>query len=139
SAHPPVRTIRQQDRASWCAQVEDIRRGIGSGDYEKVVPARRTDLTFDGPVDSAAVLAELAGRHANCFRFAFRPRQAMFVGASPERLLALHDGVVETDAMAGSIAGDASVRESRDAAARALLESRKDRSEQAVVTSSIER
>jgi len=131
-APPPVTAVHQQDRASWRAGVEEIRRAIAAGACEKIVHARRAELELAAPPDPVALLGRLDARHPDCFRFAVRAGGAMFVGASPERLVSVRGDVVETEAMAGSMGGGGG-------AARALLDSRKDRGEQAVVARAIAR
>ena len=128
----PVRAVHQLDRGAWRAGVERIRADIAAGRCEKIVLARRAEVELAGPVDQAGLLGRLDGRHPDCFRFAVRPHEAMFAGASPERLVSLRGDLVESEAMAGSIRGGGG-------AARALLESRKDRGEQAVVSRAIAR
>jgi isochorismate synthase len=123
---PSVRSVSQLDPAAWRAGVEDIRSSIAAGVVEKIVYARRAEVELAGPIDAGSLLARLDG--TDCFRFAVRRGDAVFAGASPERLLWLRGDRVQSEAMAGS-----------GGAARALLESRKDRGEQAVVTSAIAR
>lgn len=128
---PAIRAVHQLAPAEWRARVDEVRALIAARECEKIVVARRTEVELAAPLDPAALLARLDGRHRHCFRFAFRRGAALFAGASPERLVALAGHRVETEAMAGSIAPSGG--------ARALLESRKDRGEQAVVTRAIER
>ena len=119
--------LRQIDPAVWRDRVGSIRAAIADGACEKIVYARRTDVELEQAVDAGALLARLDRRHPHCFRFAFRRGEAIFAGASPERLIARSGDRVESEALAGSIGG------SGGTAARALLDSRKDRGEQEVV------
>ena len=128
---PELRAVHQLAPAAWRAQVEEIRAAIAAGACEKIVVARRAEVVTAGPIDPRTLLARLDARHPDCFRFAIRRGEALFAGASPERLVALTGDVVETEAMAGSIASRGG--------ARALLDSRKDRGEHAVVTRAIAR
>jgi len=131
-APPPViRSVHQLAPAAWHAWVEEVRACIAARACEKIVVARRAEVELAAPLEAAALLARLDGRHRHCYRFAFRRGEALFAGASPERLIALTGDQVETEAMAGSIAPRGG--------ARALLESRKDRGEHAVVTRAIAR
>jgi isochorismate synthase len=134
-AAPVLRSMRQLDPALWRDRVAGIRAAIADGACEKIVYARRTELELAGPVDTRAMLERLDARHPACFRFAFRRGAAVFAGASPERLVARRGDMVESEAMAGSIAGGAGA----GSAARALLDSRKDRGEQEMVARALVR
>ena len=106
----------------WRALVEAIVLRIGSGDFEKVVAARQTTLSFEADVDPADVLAELALSQPSCTRFAFRFGGATFLGASPERLVRRDGPSIDTEALAGS-------NRTGDAGRLELLASSKDRAE----------
>jgi isochorismate synthase len=106
----------------WKDLVESIRERIVSGDFEKVVAARKTTLTFAGSVDVADVLAELAASQPSCTRFAFRLSGATFLGASPERLVRRNGLSIDTEALAGS-------NRIGDAGRLELLASSKERAE----------
>lgn len=152
-ARPPaIAAVHQLAPEVWRGQVEEVRAAIAAGDCEKIVVARRTEVELAAPLEAAALLGRLDGRHPDCFRFAVRHGGALFAGASPERLVALTGDRVETEAMAGSIAvpagGFALPRDPGSPAttsppatggARALLDSRKDLGEHAVVTRAIAR
>jgi menaquinone-specific isochorismate synthase len=129
---PALRSLRQLDPALWSEHVRRIRAAIADGACEKIVYARRTEVELEQAIDTAALLARLEARHPGCFRFAFRRGGAVFAGASPEQLIARRGDRVESEALAGSIAGSAGAGEAA-LAARALLDSRKDRGEQEVV------
>ena len=137
-------TVREADAASWRDQVEDIRAAIETRRCEKIVAARCSEVELSRPADPIAVLAELDRRYPDCYRFGFRfGPEAVFVGATPERLIQRAGDRIHTEALAGSIAtasqsGAAKSAESVQAAARALLASSKDRSEQTVVVRAIE-
>ena len=132
-ALPPVEAMRQLEPALWAARVEEIRGAIASGQFEKIVAARRAEVELAAPLDTALLLSRLDARQPDCFRFAFRRGEGLFAGASPERLISRRGDLVESEALAGSISGGSG------AAASALLASRKDRGEHAVVTRAIAR
>ncbi|HKE18786.1 MAG TPA: isochorismate synthase [Kofleriaceae bacterium] len=143
AAPAALRGMRQLDPAVWRDRVARIRAAISDGACEKIVYARRTELDLAAPVDARSMLERLDARHPTCFRFAFRRGAALFTGASPERLVARRGDVVESEAMAGSIAGGAGAAAGagRDegGAARALLDSGKDRGEQEMVARALVR
>ncbi len=109
--------------AGWGALVRGIAGGISSGDFEKVVAARRTILEFDSPPDPVAVLTRLQAGPPGSIRFALRRTGATFLGATPEHLVTQIGDEVRTEALAGSARSD-----DPDAAAR-LLSSPKELAE----------
>jgi isochorismate synthase len=120
---------------AWRAMVLDALARIRAGELEKVVGATLRRVTLAAPIDVAAMLRRLDVAYPDCARFAFQRGRATFLGASPERLVTVRGLCVEADALAGSARrggpqGDA-------AAARALLESGKDRREHALVVSAV--
>ncbi len=110
---------------------------IGQGEFKKIVLARAKDLTATRPLHPLRVLNGLRQRFTDCYSFSFaNGRGQSFIGASPERLVRVSKGVLETEALAGSIRRGAGASE--DAAlAAALLASEKDIREQREVLDDI--
>ncbi|HEX4474772.1 MAG TPA: isochorismate synthase [Polyangiaceae bacterium] len=105
-AGPRTITSRvEATEAEFRALVEETRSRIERGDFQKVVVAGRTALSFAEPVDVTDVLSELAQGDSST-RFAFRFGKVTFLGATPERLIRVSGLDVDTEALAGS--GDAS-------------------------------
>lgn len=99
---------------------------ITAGEFKKIVLARAQDLTADQPLHPLRMLNGLRQRFPDCYSFSFtHGRGPSFIGASPERLVRVSQGILETEALAGSIRRGASASE--DAAlAATLLRSEKD-------------
>ena len=122
---------------AWQAIVERTAGEIREGRFAKVVLARQARVTApDAPFDASATLAELRSTYPGGFVFAFTFPVAgadrTFLGATPERLVRLHHGIVETSSLAGSIRRGATPEE--DAALGVqLLNDEKERTEHAVV------
>ncbi len=110
---------------------------ISRGDFQKIVLARALDLTANQPLHPLRVLNGLRERFPECTAFSFADAHGRsFIGASPERLLRVSRGVLETEALAGSARRGQGAAE--DAALGAgLLASEKDRREQRHVLDSI--
>jgi isochorismate synthase len=106
--------------------VDEVRAAIERGELEKLVLSRRVDLTLPRPVSPAQALRRLAAIAPECVRFAFRVAGSTFLGATPERLVKKQGRSFETDALAGSMSVG-------DAPPGRLMESSKDRAEQAIV------
>lgn len=120
----------------WRAMVERAIEAIRRGELAKVVLARAVEIICHEPVSVERALRRLAEDYPGCTLFAFGHGEAVFLGATPERLVRLRGGRVETMALAGSIRRGVTPEE--DAAlAGTLLASAKDRQEHAVVVDEI--
>ena len=136
SPRTTIKAIHTMEPAEWRRRVEHIRAAIADRRCEKIVAAQCTAVELARPAHPVAVLGELDRCYPSCYRFGFRfGPNAVFVGATPERLIQRDGNRIYTEALAGSIAA---APESMQAAARALLASSKDRSEQKVVVRAIE-
>jgi menaquinone-specific isochorismate synthase len=126
----PARAVATE-RGAWETAVEESLAAIRAGRVSKVVLARTMDI--DAPVDAADVVMHLWAMNRGSHVFLFEPSPgAALVGAAPETIATLRDGVFHATAVAGSIQRGASVREQAELAA-ALLASEKDRNEQRIV------
>ena len=125
---------------AWEDAVARTAKEIRHGRYDKVVLARQARLPLPDGADPARALARLRHDYPQAFVFAFsRPTPAdevTFLGATPERLLRLEHGLVETAALAGSTRRGATPEDDALLAA-ALLASTKDRHEHAIVATAI--
>ncbi len=119
-------TLREAPGELWRDQVRAIRDAIARGELEKLVLARRIDVELGAAVPPARVLERLRELAPKCVRFAFDNGGPCFLGAAPERLVSKRGTAFETEAVAGS------VRVGAEPTSR-LLESLKDREEQAIV------
>ncbi|WP_051141320.1 isochorismate synthase [Salisaeta longa] len=133
----PVRRQDEPARDVWMQRVQDAVAAIRRGDLQKAVLARRVTLGFASALDPLLLLEHLANETPQCFHFGFRPEHGTaFVGATPERLFRLEDGVVESEAVAGTRARVDGASED-EALRTELMESEKDRREHAFVTDAI--
>jgi salicylate biosynthesis isochorismate synthase/menaquinone-specific isochorismate synthase len=111
---------------------------IGRGDVQKVVLAREVRVHAGVPIDSAAVFGALREVFPSCFTYCVGTPEGAFVGASPELLVRRDGARAQTVALAGTTrrSADPSVD---DHLGEQLLHSTKNRDEQGIVTSRIER
>jgi menaquinone-specific isochorismate synthase len=120
------------DRASWEEAVRHSLRAIRHGTVSKAVLARTLDVELDGAVDPVDVVGHLWSVNRASYVFFFEPSPgATIIGAAPETVATLRDGVFHATAVAGSIRRGDTAREQAELAAR-LLASDKDRSEQKI-------
>jgi len=137
---PSLRLVaRWPDRRSWEAAVGRAAGAVGRGRLDKVVLARRVDLVADGPVDVETVLRRLVAAAPGSTIFALSTgevepdgTQAVFLGATPERLVEVRGRSFRTVALAGTVGRGRDPAED-DALAAELLASEKNREEHAVV------
>jgi isochorismate synthase len=134
----PAACIERTSPAEWDAMIVDALERISARELEKVVPAVLCRVTAASDLDVAAALARIRAAYPECTRFAFQRGGAIFLGASPERLVSRRGPAVRSDALAGSRAR-ANEPHDDERAIEALLGSDKDRREHHVVVLAIER
>lgn len=116
----------------WRATVDRYAGAVGRGRVDKVVLARRVDLAADAPVDVSAALRRLVAAAPESSIFAVARDDAVFLGASPERLVRTDGRAACTVAIAGTAARGTDAAED-EALAADLLASEKEREEHEVV------
>lgn len=121
----PLEFVRRETGDYRAAVARALER-IAAGEFKKIVLARAQDLTANQALHPLRMLNGLRQRFPDCYAFSFaHGRGPSFIGASPERLVRVSRGKVETEALAGSMRRGASASE--DAAlAAALLRSEKE-------------
>ncbi|MCX6939112.1 MAG: isochorismate synthase [Verrucomicrobia bacterium] len=134
----PLR-FAQAEAGDYLTAVARALELIAAGDFQKIVLARALDLKANQALHPLTVLNGLRQRFPDCYAFsAANGAGQSFIGASPERLVRVSQGRVETEALAGSARRGAGANE--DAAlAAGLLRSEKDQREHRHVIESIHR
>lgn len=131
----PVRgvvEIGNGGREAYVGQVQRVLDDIRAGLVQKVVVARAVHVTAGSDIDPIAWLVALRERFPTCTLFAIGDGPAVFLGASPERLVRAQGEWVETAALAGTAPRGAS-RAADQALGEALRDSSKNGAEHAVV------
>ncbi len=105
---------------NWSNQIDNALKKISDGRLSKVVLARYKDLQFIERQNIFSLLQRLEENFENCYMFAYRNGDSVFLGASPEKLFKISDGYIETDALAGSISRGISVEEDENFTAELL-------------------
>jgi isochorismate synthase len=129
-----VRSDRSHEvfRAQVARALAEIERGA----LEKVVLARSLSVEHDGQLEVPSFLGRLRSLYPSCTLIALARGDDTFLAATPESLVRVEDGVVETAALAGSAPRGRSPEEDRRFA-DALLGSDKERAEHAHVVAAI--
>lgn len=137
---PLLSPVHLEDAASFRARVAEAARAARDAQLDKVVLAR--SARFDAPAgrvfDAAQTLLRLRAAQPQSICFAVGHAGGVFLGATPEVLLRLRDGEIETHAVAGTTRRGATPQEDAELA-RALLASFKDRGEHDIVTNELHR
>lgn len=121
-----------EQRRAFERLVSEARDRIRAGELRKVVMARGADVAAPRPIDPVVAVARLRREYPTATVFAVRRGDAVFVGATPERMARVEGRRLETTALAGTTARGAT--EAEDAAlAASLLASAKNREEHAIV------
>lgn len=129
---PRIPAPREIGGAWYLPATRKILREIEAGKLRKLVLARAIEACAESPIPVAPILGKLHERfEKNCTIFCVARGGKTFLGASPEMLVSLRGGVLETEALAGSIPNfpDADV----PALARRLLSDDKERREHRAV------
>ena len=109
---------------------------IEKGDLEKVVLSRCCDVSGEKPFRATQVLHNLRDNYPSCFIFAASMSGVSFLGATPERLLALRGQDLLSGPLAGSMRRGASPAEDLELQ-NLLLESKKEQHEHGIVIRAI--
>ncbi|HET7204247.1 MAG TPA: isochorismate synthase [Steroidobacteraceae bacterium] len=116
----------------YVERVQHAIDAIHAGSFDKVVVAREVHVEAGASIDPVAWLVALRERFPTCTLFAIDAGEAVFLGATPERLVRVHGASVETVALAGTAPRGASAAADR-ALGEALCDSRKNGQEHAFV------
>jgi menaquinone-specific isochorismate synthase len=109
-------------------------QSIAQGQLDKIVLATVLDITAPQPFDLIGSLQNLRDRYPNCYRFsASCGNGETFIGASPERLVAVHDRQLKTEALAGSAPRGVTAAEDDRFAAQLINSDKEAREHQLVI------
>jgi menaquinone-specific isochorismate synthase len=99
----PLQRHDAPDQEGWRRNVELALHDFATDHLKKVVLARKATFHFEGHVDPITLLHRLKSATPECYHFCYMPSgQLAFVGASPERLYKREEGIIETEAVAGT-------------------------------------
>lgn len=123
-SHPSV--------TEWADSVAEAVGAIGRGDFEKVVLSRSVVVRSSEPVAILRVFRALATTYPQCYSFAWKSGDAVFMGASPELLADVKGHKLHSNPLAGSAPRGEGEDEDR-LIGQQLMDSSKDRGEHALV------
>jgi menaquinone-specific isochorismate synthase len=120
------------EKEQWIKKVNSALKEIDLNKYSKIVLSRNVTLTFKTEFSLAPLIQQLGNKYPRCYIFAFRKKDSIFFGASPEKLAKLSNGTIEADALAGSLPRGKTNKEDEDLE-KQLLNSQKNLAEQNAV------
>lgn len=119
------RKINNDDLQNWDEIIYNCLEKISRKELEKVVAARHISINVDSNICLSNTISSLENDYPNCRTFIYRKNGSTFFGATPEKLFIVSDGIIETEALAGSIQrGDSAIIDNE--LGLQLLESEKD-------------
>lgn len=121
----------------WAKNINEAVHLMKTTELNKVVLARVCELKFEEAINIDRALACLLDTYPDCYTFLFEPRPGhAFIGATPEILARVNGRSLTTMGLAGSVARGSTNAEA-DAYAQALLNSKKDLHEHALVVDAL--
>ncbi len=130
--HASIGSRKDLSPSIWKDMVNNALAEIRNDSIEKVVLSRMAEFDVNGEL-TIEQIDKIAAQYADCVTFYHGNGDSAFFGITPERLLKIKDGIIETESLAGSIKRSASRRED-DILAGQLLNSGKNLYEQKLVT-----
>jgi menaquinone-specific isochorismate synthase len=129
--HTQNKIIKQNKKSAtrFKSSVLSALESIQANQFSKIVIADAVDVVSPQPFNLVNSLDNLRSRHPDCYVFSTSNGKGQnFIGASPERLISIHNRQLVTDALAGSAPRGKTVAEDTELADR-LLSSEKERRE----------
>lgn len=129
--------VPAQAEGHWIATVNAAKQRISLDEFKKIVLAREIIIRFSRAPEATQMLNYLRQEYPTCFTFMMRlNKDAVFLGSTPEKLVALRATFILTDGLAGTISRGNSASEDT-VLERRLLNSEKDLSEHGFVVEAI--
>ena len=105
---PPENTVlttkNLMTETEWADAIHSAQEIMQTQKLKKVVLARMKEARFEQDISSLSALEYLNEHYGDCYRFMFEPRVGhVFIGATPERLIASKDTKAKSMSLAGSI------------------------------------
>lgn len=121
-----IRITYSPDRSQWIASCHRILKTFREGRLDKMILARRTELTFSGKVPAIRFLLDYPFPENSTYRFYFELSEGQaFVSFTPERLYRRDGDLLQTEALAGTLTKEKAKADDHTAS-KLLLGSEKD-------------
>jgi menaquinone-specific isochorismate synthase len=132
-----LQTEFEPERETWLDMIREAKQEIATARLEKVVLARRIRVHAERALNPVRLMSTLNCLYPDSVLFATRQDDLTFVAATPEFLLTCKDGLITSDAVAGTLPRAAD--ETKDLQlGQALLQDPKSQHEHQVVVDNIQ-
>ena len=121
-------SLDEADAAPYIKQVEKIKQYIVDGDVFQANLSRQWQATLKHHIDDAVLFKALSKQNPSSFAALASLKNISIISSSPERLVSLKKGIVETRPIAGTRPRDSN-RQSDDELAKELLSHPKEQAE----------
>lgn len=119
---PKVINVTEPGKEQYLHSIADVTKRIKQQEAQKVVIARSLALTFEEKPTSTQVLSHVKQQQPESYLFGFEHEEALFFGASPERLVKVDNGQAYSSCVAGSIRRGATADEDERLGAELLAD-----------------
>ncbi|WP_332649519.1 isochorismate synthase [Lysinibacillus sp. 54212] len=100
---PKMTSYKEPFKEEYLQSLEKVTSLIKANEAEKVVIARSLALQFEDSVSSPQILSHVVHEQPESYLFGLEHKDMLFFGASPERLVKVHNGQAYSSCVAGSI------------------------------------
>jgi len=103
SGDPSAKSIVTTPREDFIQQVNDTRKAIAAGKFHKVVLSKVRNEAMPSDFDASAFFIHLCDKYPHAFvSFVQLPEVGCWIGATPEPLLVVEEGLIKTVSLAGT-------------------------------------
>jgi menaquinone-specific isochorismate synthase len=95
--------LSPKDKKKWKILISDTMDRMSEQNIMKAVVSRRVDLVLSEELNWDDVRKYFSDNYSDCYIFIYHKNNSTFFGASPERLMKIHDKQITIDILAGSI------------------------------------
>lgn len=125
------------NKQAWQSMITRALQAIDQGHLDKVVLARKSNLTLNQAVKPIEIIKESQKVNHNCYQFMLALSEYKgFVGTTPERLFYRNEKSLETEALAGTVSAGKTLAE-KEQLADWLLNDKKNQHENMLVVNDI--
>lgn len=120
-----IRLSHKEEIESWRIKIDDILTRIRNKQFDKLVLSRCTEFDLLTHIKPVSLAYTLDKRYPECYNFINKISDTLFFGASPEILFTIKNGIITTEALAGSTKRDSNDLIDRNLGSE-LINSKKD-------------
>lgn len=116
STHIPLKCLQESAERPYLSQVERIKQYIYDGDIFQANLSRSWQAVLDDEVDDNSLFQHLAEQNPSSFAALVCFEQGSIISSSPERLVCMRQGLIETRPIAGTRPRSANPQQDREMA-----------------------